>query len=685
MEINSNAYLSQIFDSNYGQCPYSMFGSQVTEYVIGNSVTTIGSRAFSGCDGLTSVTIPNSVTTIGECAFSGCKGLTSVTIPNSVTTIGDGAFNYCSGLTSVTIPNSVTSIGSSAFSSCKGLTSITIPNSVTTIGERTFYFCSGLTSVTIGNSVTTIGREAFWGCSSLTSVTIPNSVTIIGGYAFWGCKGLTSVTILNPNIKIERFAFTDCTITDLYCRESVIFEILSKNVHHLSSEELQYCLPFDQYAKGFVESRINEWQKKGEFERTTDWQARVTETSRKQKIDALIRDAKKNYLTHYHKRNNATFSLGTYDADNEVYLVQSSNGQDLLVVIPFADASYVQQNWASCKASPQYDIQGTDIVLQSVDFTFPNKKTYTYKSTQDLTYAKADIQYNFAPIEINLPSNNAAPQPKGQQTIQQTQLAIGKSAVDTNIPKTNSVNDKTFVVILANEDYESVASVPFAKNDGGTFKKYCINTLGIPEKNIHLRENATLNNMRSELGWLKQVCEAYKGEASVIFYYAGHGIPDENDKSAYLLPADGDGRYVQSGYKLDDLYKNLGSMLAKSVTVFMDACFSGSQRGSGMLASARGIALKSKAGVPQGNMVVFSAAQGDETAYPNNEQGHGMFTYYLLKKLQETQGNVTLKDLGDYITTNVSQQSIVLNSKSQTPCVTPASAVADSWQNWKLK
>ena len=191
--------------------------------------------------------------------------------------------------------------------------------------------------------------------------------------------------------------------------------------------------------------------------------------------------------------------------------------------------------------------------------------------------------------------------------------------------------------------------------------------------------------MRSELGWLKQVCEAYKGEASVLFYYAGHGIPDENDKSAYLLPSDGDGRYVQSGYKLDDLYQILGSMQAKSVTVFMDACFSGSQRGSGMLASARGVALKAKSGVPQGNMVVFSAAQGDETAYPNNEQGHGMFTYYLLKKLQETKGDVTLKDLGDYIKTNVSQQSIVLNSKSQTPCVTPASAVADSWQNWKLK
>ena len=82
------------------------------------SVTSIGSWAFSGCTGLTSVTIPTSVTSIGYRAFAGCSGLTSVTIPNSVTSIGGLAFDGCSGLTSVTIPNSVTSIGSNAFYNC---------------------------------------------------------------------------------------------------------------------------------------------------------------------------------------------------------------------------------------------------------------------------------------------------------------------------------------------------------------------------------------------------------------------------------------------------------------------------------------------------------------------------------------------------------------------------------------
>ena len=161
--------------------------------VIPSTVETIGTKAFYGCTGLTSVTIPNSVTSIGDGAFYYCIGLTSVTIPNSVTSISDGAFSGCSGLTSVTIPNSVTSIGISAFYNCSGLTSVTIPNSVTSIGNYAFYNCSGLTSITIPNSVTSIGNHAFYGCSGLTSFTIGSGVTSIGVRALGDCTGLRNI------------------------------------------------------------------------------------------------------------------------------------------------------------------------------------------------------------------------------------------------------------------------------------------------------------------------------------------------------------------------------------------------------------------------------------------------------------------------------------------------------------
>ena len=258
------------------------------------------------------------------------------------------------------------------------------------------------------------------------------------------------------------------------------------------------------------------------------------------------------------------------------------------------------------------------------------------------------------------------------------------SVVDENIPETNTKNSNTFAVIIANEDYQSVAPVPYALNDGKIFREYCLKTLGIPEKQIKYIPNATGNQIKAQINWLQTLAEVFTNP-HIIFYYAGHGIPDENSRTAYLLPVDGIGTDVSTGYKLDDLYAVLGKMPAENVTVFMDACFSGSKREEGMLASARGVAIKARSGMPQGNMVVFSAAQSDETAYPNNEEKHGMFTYFLLKKLQDTKGDVTLQELGEYITTNVSQQSILLNGKSQTPCVTPSATLDASWREWKLK
>ena len=196
-------------DSNplyYAHHLYSDESTEITDLVIPEGVTSIGSYAFCVCLGLKSVTIPSSVTSIGGYAFDTCLGLKSVTIPSSVTSIGDGAFYDCRNLTSVTIPSSVTSIGGYAFHGCSSLQSVTIPSSVTSIGDWAFQ-ASGLTSVSIPSSVTSIGDYAFNGCSSLTSVTIPSSVTSIGDYAFKGCSSLTSVIIPSSVTSIGDYAF----------------------------------------------------------------------------------------------------------------------------------------------------------------------------------------------------------------------------------------------------------------------------------------------------------------------------------------------------------------------------------------------------------------------------------------------------------------------------------------------
>jgi uncharacterized repeat protein (TIGR03803 family) len=178
---------------------------------IPNSVTSIGSYAFSECSSLTSVTIPDSVTSIGAGAFEFCSGLTNVTIPNSVTSIGSYAFDDCSRLANVTFGSGVTNIGVDAFFDCSGLTSVTIPDSVTSIGDSSFFDCYGVTNVTFGSGVTNIGVDAFYGCSSLTSVTIPGSVTNVGTYAFSYCHSLTNAIIENGVTSLGADAFYACS------------------------------------------------------------------------------------------------------------------------------------------------------------------------------------------------------------------------------------------------------------------------------------------------------------------------------------------------------------------------------------------------------------------------------------------------------------------------------------------
>lgn len=433
------------------------------------------------------------------------------------------------------------------------------------------------------------------------------------------------------------------------------------------------------YAKEYVEKRVNKWQVKDEFETTAAYKARVNDTTREALIASLAKEAEVEFINQAKNQFKQQFTISTYDADNESFMFSSPNG-DYVIKVPVGEARAFKENFKYNADKSIFAVIDNKARLAKLVMTSGGKD---YQSA-DVEYAQVQVDYNFAPIQIE--AEAAQTMATNKPTIQQSSVSVGTvSDVDRDIPVNNTVNDKTFAVVIANEKYQKESQVQFAVNDGKIFAEYCKKTLGLPAKNVHLVENATLNNIKFEINWLKQVISAYEGEAKVLFYYAGHGIPDETQRTAYLLPVDGYGSDVTTGFSLDELYGALGTLPSKSVTIMLDACFSGAKRDGGMMAAARGIAIKFKPGQPIGNTVVFSASQNDETAYPHKEKGHGLFTYYLLKKLKESKGAVSYEDLSNYITDNVRQQSIVLNSKSQTPTTIPSPAVDQQWKGWTLK
>ena len=175
-----------------------------------------------------------------------------------------------------------------------------------------------------------------------------------------------------------------------------------------------------------------------------------------------------------------------------------------------------------------------------------------------------------------------------------------------------------------------------------------------------------------------------KEKGELIFYYAGHGLPDEATNTPYIVPVDGNyGNLTKSGINLYDMYNTFGSTNAAQVLVFMDACFSGGARDAGLVA-ARAVKIKPKKGELKGNIVVYSATSAEQAAMPFREKQHGLFTYYLLKKLQDSKGKTTLSELSDYLQENVAKKSLLVNQKDQEPEVLPSDKLLGTWKTIKL-
>lgn len=445
---------------------------------------------------------------------------------------------------------------------------------------------------------------------------------------------------------------------------------------------------FQTYAEKYVEENLAEWTKRKEFEKMEDYQARVSQDNVYREYQRLCKLAEESYLARYAGRLRiADLELQPYDIDNETYLITSAMGP-MAIQVPLKnkEAEAFKAAWNSIQLRhPKFFIKDNQVAIASVEFVTPTGKSYAYNSEAAANYDFTDVRIDVGSFLAQGNSQRNNNNTRQQSSPSTSRVIRAQSDVDVNIPLTSRVADKTVALIIANEDYKNVTNVASALNDGETFAEYCKKTLGVPENNVILRENVTYAEMIGALEQLRQYINAMGDNVDVILYYAGHGFPDEGNKDAYLLPVDGDGTSTATAYPLKKLYSNLSAMGADNVMVFLDACFSGATREGGMLAEARGVALKPKPVNAEGNMFVLSAASDQETALPYTEKNHGLFTYFLLKKLQDSKGNVTLKDLSAYVEENVKKNSLSVNKKLQTPSTSVSGKLAQTWNSKKLR
>lgn len=403
----------------------------------------------------------------------------------------------------------------------------------------------------------------------------------------------------------------------------------------------------------FIQSFLGKWYEKGVFEKTNDYLSRIKEETIQTKTDSLIK--------LYMVENFSTFSPNwkkskqSYDADNESFEVTFDNFRKISFKVPLQEAKNF--NFATCTyQNPVYSIDEKDqICIVSIDIIDENKKIHTYRNN-DMSFLKSYQLYkkvvpNSTPEKIIKPENitkNVVEKQNESNNNTQTdnnrvllekkieQNAVKPSDVDINLPKTVTNNEHSVAVVIGNTNYQKTKKVNFGVHDAKIMKKYLIETMGFQEENILYIEDANYGDFKLVFGEKNNPKGKLYGmikpaKSDLFVFYSGHGAPSLKDKKGYFIPVDCDPQYIELlGFPVDIFYENIGKVRAKSVTIAIDACFSGID----IYENISPIVIKAKGVTDIQSGALLASCGLEEVSCWYNEKSHGMFTYFFLKAIQ---------------------------------------------------
>lgn len=368
------------------------------------------------------------------------------------------------------------------------------------------------------------------------------------------------------------------------------------------------------------------------------------------------------------QQKNWMTGLGTEDSK----LVETKSDDQTAPEIFFSDPQLEKKNQKFVE-NYTFIIRGEAIDRDGILNVLVNGKRANLRA--DGSFAakiKLGVGRNYVLVQAEDINNNVA---ETKLTIVREEFISEQTLVDVDMPpKTRMNNPDALAVVIGVESYQYVPDATYAYNDAEVFREYLAETMGMKRQRIKLATNskatqAELNKLLGPNGWLAR--NITKGKSDIVVYFSGHGIASPDAKSSGLLPHDVDPNY-SVGLQTTQLYQDLAAMGAKSVTVFLDACFTGQTRNSEMLiANARPIVIKPIAAAVPDNFTVISAASGAQISGALEEKEHGLFTYYLLKGLggdadENKDKSINISELKSFVSAKVKEQA-ALNGREQTP------------------
>jgi len=237
-------------------------------------------------------------------------------------------------------------------------------------------------------------------------------------------------------------------------------------------------------------------------------------------------------------------------------------------------------------------------------------------------------------------------------------------------------------IVIGIADYKNFPRADYANDDARVFYDYAIRAFGIKPENIKLLVDSDADEVGIYRAFKTWLPSRVRASTDVYVYYSGHGLPSQDGQGLYLLPQRADRDFIdKTAITQAEINAAIQAVKPKSVTIFLDACYSGQARtGETLLASARPVSLKAETAAFPDGFTVITASRGNQISSSSPELKHGIFSYYLMRGMEgdadaNRDGRITTGEMQVYLAENVARQAAMMSRKQDPQIIGDANRV----------